>query len=108
MLLVFFFIPGCRVVVLVSSLCHEWINWSSVLCVLGREGTGNYILVATADTSLSHDGTVSVGSLASMYGFSLTLDSLSVDDLSCVSFFLSVCCEAVALDSMVFCRVGSL
>ena len=81
---------------------------SSVLWVLGGGGTGNYILLATADASLSHGGAVSVGSLEGMYGFSLTLDNLSVDDLACVSVLLFVWCEATSLDSMVFCRVGSL
>ena len=58
--------------------------------------------MATADASLSHGGTVSVGSLASMYGFILTLDGLSVNDLACVSVLLFVWCRAAALDSMVF------
>lgn len=64
--------------------------------------------MATADASLSHGGTVSAGSLAGMYGFILTLDGLPVDDLACVSVLLFVWCEAAALDSMVFCRFGSL
>lgn len=58
------------------------------LCVLGGIGLGNYILVATAEASLSHGRTMSVVSFAGMYGYSLTLDSPSEDDLTCVSVLL--------------------
>ena len=42
------FFPGCRVIVLASILCPEWISLVQWLCVLGGIGPGNYIPVATA------------------------------------------------------------
>ena len=87
---------------LTSSLCCEWIRFGQWLVCLWR---GRDWQLYSCDHrwwfSLSY-GTKSVASFAGMYGFSLTLDSPSVNDLTCVSVLLLLWYEASALNSIGF------
>ena len=96
------FFPGCSIVVLTSSLCCEWIRLGQWLVCPWR---GRDWQIYSCDHrwcfSLSY-GTKSVGSFASMYGFSLTLDSPSMCDLTYVSVLIFLWYEASALNSIGF------